>query len=411
MTYKLNNMQTIFRVTLAASFLFILAACGTSSKDEKGKLVEKKVELDKLKKDQIKLNQQILGLEKEIADLDPEAAGAKPKLVALSTIGIDTFTHFIDLQGKIDAQNVAMVAPQGQGGVVKAVYVKQGQHVRKGQLILKLDDAVAQQGVAVAQQSVGAAKARYDLALSIYERRKKLWEQNIGSEVQVLQAKSDADAALSQYKGAQSGVAQAQATSNMSNVTAEISGIVDVVNIKVGEFFSPQSAGNPQTGIRIVNTGELKVLVQVPENYLGKVREGSVLEVSLPEGGKRFTSKVTAAGNFIDPNTRSFYVEGKIPATVGLRPNQIAMVRIKDYTTPDAITIPVNTLQNDEKGKFVMVSVKEGNKLLARKKPITVGELYGDQLEVKSGLKAGDTLITDGFQNLYEGQLLTTEIK
>jgi membrane fusion protein, multidrug efflux system len=411
MTYKVKSMQRTLSIILAAALVVTLAACGSGAKDKKSELGDKKVKLEKLKKEQTALNQKVAALEKEIATLDP-ASATKPKLVTLSTIGTDTFSHYIDLQGKIDAQNVAMVAPQGQGGVVKAIYVKQGQAVRKGQLILKLDDAIARQGVAIAQQGISGAQAQYTLAQSVYERRKKLWEQNIGTEVQVLQAKADVDAALSQLKVAQAGVAQAQAQLNMSNVTSEISGTIDVVNVRVGEFFSPQSASSPQTGIRIVNASDLKVLVQVPENYLGKVKEGSVLEVILPETNNRaITTRVTVAGNLIDPGTRSFYVEGKIPASKDFRPNQIAMVKIKDYTMPNAITVPVNTVQNDEKGKYVMVAAKEGNKQIARKKQVTVGQLYGDKLEVKNGLKAGDVIITEGFQNLYDGQLITTEIK
>ena len=412
MTYKVNHMQKITGITLLAAVMLVLAACGGGAKDKKGELGDKKAKLEKLKKEQTDLNQQIVTLEKEIAVLDPASVATKPKLVALATIGSDTFSHYIDLQGKVEAENVAMVAPQGQGGVVKAVYVKEGQSVRKGQLVLKLDDAIARQAVAIAQQSVSGAQAQYNLAQSVYERRKKLWEQHIGAEVQVLQAKAEADAALSQLKGAQAGVAQAQAQLNMSNVAAEISGTVDAVNIKVGEFFSPQSAGNPQTGIRIVNSSELKVRVQVPENYLGKVQTGSVLEVTLPEAGnKTITTRVAVAGGLIDPATRSFYIEGKIPSSKEFRPNQIAMVKIRDYTTANAITVPVNTVQNDEKGKYVMLAATEGGKQVARKAAVIIGELYGDKLEIRSGLKTGDVIITEGFQNLYDGQLITTEVK
>jgi multidrug efflux pump subunit AcrA (membrane-fusion protein) len=114
------------------------------------------------------------------------------------------------------------------------------------------------------------------------------------------------------------------------------------------------------------------------------------------------------AGRLIDPNSRSFYIEGKIPADKDLRPNQLALVGIKDYAADSTITIPVNTLQNDEKGKYVLVAAKENGKLVAKKRPVVVGELSGDKLEVKSGLQAGDQLITDGFQGLYDGQAITT---
>ncbi len=158
----------------------------------------------------------------------------------------------------------------------------------------------------------------------------------------------------------------------------------------------------------MVNNNDLKVTVNVPENYLDRVKLGSTLMVTLPESdNKTITTKVNVAGKLIDPITRSFYVEGKIPLDKDIRANQMAMVRIEDYAVPDAITIPVNTLQTDDKGKFVLVAVEEKGKLVARKKPVEIGQLYGDQLEVKSGLTAGDKIITEGFQSLYDGQRIT----
>jgi membrane fusion protein (multidrug efflux system) len=120
---------------------------------------------------------------------------------------------------------------------------------------------------------------------------------------------------------------------------------------------------------------------------------------------------VTVVGQVINSSSRTFQIEAKIPANASLKPNQLAKVHIKDYGKANAITIPINTLQNDEKGKFVMLAVKEKDKMIAHKRPIEAGELNGDQLEVKSGLQTGDMLIVEGFQSLYDGQLITTEAK
>jgi RND family efflux transporter MFP subunit len=186
-----------------------------------------------------------------------------------------------------------------------------------------------------------------------------------------------------------------------------MSGVAETVNIRVGETFSAASAS--QVGIFILNDNNLKVTANVPEAYQSKVKEGSNIVVTLPEdNNKTLNAKVTVAGRLIDPNTRSFYIEARIPASTSFRAGEVAMVRIQDYAAPNAITIPVNTIQNDEKGKFVMVAADENGKKVAKKRPVTVGLLYGDKLEVKSGLQAGDTLITDGFQGLYDGQLITT---
>jgi RND family efflux transporter MFP subunit len=193
-------------------------------------------------------------------------------------------------------------------------------------------------------------------------------------------------------------------------VTAPASGVADVVNVRVGENFVGATALGPQ--IRIVNTGDLKVVTDVPENYLSKVTVGSNLEIILPEQNNRvINAKVNVVGKVINPSSRSFPVEAKIPANSNLKPNQLAKVHIKDYGNSNAITIPINTLQNDEKGKFVMLAAKENGKLIAKKRQVVVGELNGDQLEVKSGLQTGDQLITEGFQSLYDGQLITTDAK
>jgi RND family efflux transporter MFP subunit len=184
-----------------------------------------------------------------------------------------------------------------------------------------------------------------------------------------------------------------------------MNGIAEDVTIRVGEFFT----GSPQAGfIKLVNNNSLKVITDVPENYLDRVKVGTNVQVNFPDINKTLNAKVTLSGRLIDPNTRSFYVEARLPSDKDIRPNQLALVRIQDYSSPKAITVPVNTLQTDEKGKFILVAANENGKLVARKRQVTEGQMYGDKLEIKSGLQAGDVVITEGYQGLYDGQLLTT---
>jgi membrane fusion protein, multidrug efflux system len=398
-------MRYIFKISLLAFFSFIFVACGDKGKN-KSALQTKKAELEKLKAEQKTLSDKITSLQDEIDKLDPTAANTKAKLVVIVPVGPKAFNHYIDLQGKIEAQNLVNVAPRGQGGFVTAVYVKQGDNVRKGQTLLKLDASVMSQSLAAARQQVSGVKAQLDQAKSIYQRQQNLWKQNIGTEIQVLNAKTNVDALQSQYNAALANVRMAEEQLNTTNIVSEISGIANIVNIKVGEFFN----GNQQ--LQVVNNNDLKIKVNVPENYADRVKVGNTLKVTLPESGNmELNSKVTVVGKVIDPITRSFYAEGSIPADKKLRANQVANVNIEDYAIPDAITIPVNTLQTDDKGKFVLVAVEEKGLLVARKKPVVIGELYGDQLEIKSGLNVGDKIITDGFQSLYDGQRITTETK
>jgi len=394
-------MQTnIMKYTLTIGALFLLAACGNSSKDQNAILSDKKAQMEKLK-DQEK------SLQADIDKLDT-AKKEKPKLVAIAAIAPETFTHYIDLQGKVESDKIGYVAPRNNGGQVRAIYVKRGDMVHKGQLLLKLDDATAQKTVAGAEQAAAKAKANADLQTSLYQKHKNLWDQNIGTEVDVITAKTQMEAAQSDYKAALEQLQQAKDQLAFTNVTSDIDGQVELMNVRVGEFYGPTTAS---TQLVIVNMSDLKVTAIVPENYLGRVKPGTNVKVTLPDANKNIDTKVRVAGTSIDAASHGFFIESKLPADKSIRPNQVAMVRIQDYTINNAITAPVNTLQNDEKGKYVMVAVKENNQLRARKRTVVPGEFYGDQLEIKSGLKAGDLVITDGFQSLYDGQLLTTDTK
>lgn len=409
MTYKIKDMnyalKTFFVIIVVAS----LAACGTGAKDKKGDVGDMKVKLEKLKKEKNDLDAEIRSLEDKIIKADPETAAQVQKLVSVDTLRIKDFSHYIELQGKIDADNIAYVAPNGQGGQVKAVYVQLGSRVGKGQLILKLDDALARQQLIAAQQQSGVLKARLTQAQTIYERYQNLWKQNIGTEIQVINAKADVDALQSQLNAANAQVGQAQEAVNMTNVYAQISGVIDEMNVKPGEFFSPQTAAQPGMGIRIVNTGNLKMVTNVPENYSTRVKKGDKVKVVVPESGKpAYESVISTISASIDIKTRSFIAEAKLPSDPVLKPNQTATMKILDYETKGAVVVPINVVQSDESGKYVYVMQKEGEKMIARRKSVIPGEAYNGEMEIKSGLTGGDLIISEGFQTVYDGQAITT---
>ena len=403
-------MQKLIRLSLVILFLGTVSSCGNNSKKEKdGALTDKKVELQKLKTDKGKLDEKISALEKEIAKLDTSAdAQQKPKLVAIAPVTLQDFKHYLDLQGKVDAQNISYVTPRNQGGQIRAILVKQGDQVHKGQLVLKLDNAVSTQNVAAIKQQSGSVKAQLDLAKSVYSRQKNLWDQHIGTEVQLLQAKTNVESLENQLKAIQANVNSAQEIANQSNVYSDVNGVVDEVTAHVGETFT----GNPAAGgyIKIVNKSDLKITVTVPENYAGKITKGTAAEIQIPDVNKTFSTTISFISQAIGTSSRGFTAEAKVPAGIALRPNQVALVKILDYSIPHTTVINVNTLQNDEEGKYVLVASQEGDKLIARKRKVVIGELYGDQIEIKQGLKEGDQLISEGYQTLYDGQLITTKV-
>ncbi len=391
MYFMKSNLIALFAIAVLA------ASCGNTKKDAQGTLNDKKAELQKLKADQKKLNEQIDKLEADIKKADPTAVATTAKLVAVMPLAPQDFAHYIDLQGRVDAQNISYVAPpNGQGGIVKALYVTQGQAVKKDQVLARLDDQLI-------RQQIEPLKVQLATAEDTYNRTKNLFDQGIGTYQSVLNAKTQMESLQKQI-----GIIQRQAA--LMTVTAPSSGVADIVNVRVGEAFVGATAAGPQ--IRIVNTSDLKIVASVPENYLGRVQVGSRLEVVLPEQNNRtITAVVSVVQKVIDPNTRSFNIEARIPADASLKPNQIAQIKILDYKADDVIAVPLNTVQTDEKGKYVYVMEKNGEKMVARKKAVTIGESYSQLIEIKSGLAVGDQLVTEGYQNLYEGQVITTSMK
>ncbi|MDE3234586.1 MAG: efflux RND transporter periplasmic adaptor subunit [Bacteroidota bacterium] len=387
----------------AVSLLIVLAACGNK---QKGSLAEKKAELEQLKKEQIATADKITALEADIAKLDTSASKDDvAKLVGTSAITTQKFIHYIDLQGRVDADNISYITPRLGGGQVKAIFVKKGDFVKKGQLLLQLDDAVIKQAVTAAKKSAETLKTQLSFAKDLYSRQSNLWKQGIGTEVQLLSAKNNVESLEKQVEASEANVRSAEEQLHATNVYSDVEGIADEVNVKVGELF----AGMGQ--IKIVNTRSLKVVTDVPENYGGNVKMSAPVIVVLPDINKTYNTAISVLGKTINVNNRSFSVEAKLPYDGIVRPNQMAQIKIQDYLSDNAIAIPVNTMQTDDKGKYVFIAVKEGNKLVARKKQIIVGELYGQLIEVKSGLAAGDMLITEGYQNIYDGQRITTDIK
>ena len=386
-----------------AAALVFLSSCGNSKKEGNAALNDKKAALEKLKGENTKIDEKIATLEAEISKLDTSAdASQKTKLVAVQTIALADFSHYIELQAHIDAENVSYITPRGGPGQVKAIYVKQGDQVKKGQLLLKLDDAVIQQNVIAARQGLESIKTQLAFAKNIYQRQKNLWDQGIGTEVQLITAKNNVATLENQLAATQENVKAVQEQSNLSNVYSNVNGVADMVTVKLGEAF-----GSPGTGvIKIVNNSALKVVSNIPENYLGTVSKGSQVIVQLPDVNKSFNTSLSFVGASIDLINRGFVIEAKLPNDPSLKPNQIALMKIKDYTAPNSIAIPLNTLQTDDKGKFVMVANNENGKQVARKRILNIGKLTENLVEVKTGLKAGDVLITEGFGSLYEGQLL-----
>ncbi len=348
--------------------LILLAACSSKPKD-------KKAELADLKKQQADLSAKITKLQGEVGTTD----SAKSTDVSTVTLKAGAFTNYVQIQGKIDAQDNVMAYPQAAGSIT-AIYVKVGQHVGKGQVLAQLDASVLNQNIAQAQTQV-------DLNKTLYERQKNLWDQKIGTEVQFLQAKTALESSQKQ-------VSSLRQQADLYRITSPISGTVDQMDLKLGQVAQPG-----QTGIRIVNADVLKVKADVPESYAGSVNTGNAVKILVPDANDSLVTKVTFAAKVIDPTSRSFGVEIKLPVRQSLRPNMTAILQIANYSKPNSIVVPVKAIQKSEGGDYVFLN-ENG---IAKKAVVKSGATYSGQTEILSGLKAGDQVVTEGATEIEDG--------
>lgn len=387
--------------------VMIFTACKNAGNNDSKLLVEKKAQLQKLTAEKNKLDESIKKLQDEINLLDTNSTNqSKFTLVAVTPVAVQKFDHYIDLRGRIDAENISYISPRGMGGQVKELFVKEGDNVKKGQLLLKLDDAIMKQSISAARQQLEGIKTQLNFAKDVYDRQNKLWQKGIGTEVQVISAKTNVEALQNQLKSAEEQVKVGQEQLNTTSVYSDVDGVAETVMVKVGELFGGMGQ------IKIVNTSKLKVVANVPENYITQVKQGLPVLINVAEAGKTINSNISLIGQTIENSQRGFIAEAKIASENFLKPNQSVVMKILDYNSPNAVVIPINTLQSDENNKYVYVMEKLSNgKTVATRKVIVLGLVYGDLVEVKSGLTGGEQLITAGYQNLYEGQVVSTEMK
>lgn len=355
----------------------ILASCGGGG-DKKGN--NKEAELAKLKKQQAEIDGKIQKLEAEINKGKPKPATP----VTLAEIQPMDFTSTIDVQANITGDQDVVATPEMPGTVTK-INVRAGQKVSKGQVLAVLNAPDI-------DQQIQAQEVQVTLNRQLYEKQKKLWDQNIGTEVQLLQYKAQYDAAMKQK-------AALVAQRNKARIVAPISGTVDNVGLNVGD-----AAGGTFTGgIRIVNLDQLKAEARLGENYLNKVKQGDPVNIVLPELNDSISTRLSYVGQSIDPVSRSFNVEIRLGANKKLRPNMSAKMKIANYRSNSALVIPVSVIQKTAQGDMIFIA--DGKK--AKSVIITTGQSSNGMVEVLSGLKAGDKIVTEGFLELDNGEAIT----
>jgi RND family efflux transporter MFP subunit len=380
-------MKSILKLTF---FSLLLVSCGNKEQSIDDILASKDIKSIQAKKDEMVSKQQELAaqikrLDDSLKILMPD--GNIPLVTAFNTKA-EEFVHYVEIQGSVDTKQNILIAAE-MSGVLEHVYVKEGDRVKKGQLLAKIDDG------GLSQQKA-QLKIQANLAKTTYERQKRLWEKNIGSEIQYLNAKSS-------YESLVESVNQIDKQISKTVVRAPFSGIIDDVMIEQGNVVS---AGMSSI-MRIVNLEDMYIRADVPESYITSITEGKKVEVYFPVLGKQIESSVRQTGSFINPANRTFSIEVAVPNDDNsIKPNLTSRLKINDYTQDKALLIPQSIISENADGEqyVYVLTAQKGNKAIAKQTIITTGKTQGDNIEILEGLKPGMQLIFEGARSVKDGQ-------
>lgn len=374
---KTNILLTILLTTA-------LTACNSSQPD--GDLASKKKALETARTEMSALKDQIAKLEEEIAKADPEFAKQNSKAILVSVFAVEkqSFEHTITIRGAVDSRKNIVIAAQ-TGGEIQKIYVKEGQRVSQGQLLIALDADII-------RSSIADLKSSLELAKTVYEKQAKLWEQKIGTEIQYLQAKNNKESL--EHK-----LATANAQLDQALVKAPFGGIIDQLPVNEGEVAAP---GLPL--VRIVSQENMYISADVSERFIGKFKTGDKVDIYFPVNDKHVTSTISSVGQVINPENRTFVVEVALPRVdFATKPNQVAVLELRDYISDAALAIPTRIIQTDLDGQFIYIAEERSGRLIARKVHVVTGISSSTKTEILSGLDGTEQIVDEGFRDLTEG--------
>lgn len=390
-----RKMKKILFPIIAATLTFSCQGPGNPGSVEE---VIREGDLKKIlqKRDQVRASHDSIG--KVLAKLE-EAIAQKDTTLQyplVTTFGIsDTgFNSYISIQGNVKTTENVLVYPEHQG-VITRMYVRQGQHVNQGQTLAKIDDG----GLS---DQLAQLETRYKLARTTFERQKRLWKQNIGTEIRYLQAESEMEAAEAAVKQQRSQIAK-------TTVKAPFTGVVDEIITEQGQVVAPVGAAI----LRLVNPHNMYIEADVPENYLGSISQGTKVGVKFPALGITTEGTVRSVGSYIDPGNRTFKIQVNIPGSEHrIKPNLMASLQINSYSNTNALVVPASAIQENAVGeKYVFVinpdegkTSSSGNQTAKVVRiQIEAGHKSNGFVEVLGGLNGGDTIVWEGALALRDG--------
>lgn len=365
---------------LIISMVIFLSAC--SSKVDQPETKEEMLnQISLYKKEIVELNNKINELEKGLIEAEGGVIGTAVYTAIMEQI---VFKHYFEVNGSVEAINAAFISPEINGQVNK-IYVTEGQRVTEGQLLIKINSSIT-------ESSINEVETSLELAKIVYEKQKQLWDQNIGSELNYLQAKNNKESLESRLE-------TLQAQMDMALIKAPISGIVDEVLVKEGELAIPG-----MQLIQIVNLDGLYVNADVSESYISKVKKGDIVNLEFPSlPDIKMEVPVFRTGNTVKSANRTFKVQLKINNVDNMiKPNVLAKIKINDYTDEQAIMVPSIIVKEDMQGSYVYTVINDK----ANKVYIETGRSYKGYTQVTKGLSVGDVVIVDGYNQVSDGKLV-----
>ncbi|MBT5393662.1 MAG: efflux RND transporter periplasmic adaptor subunit [Flavobacteriaceae bacterium] len=381
-------MKKIYPI-LALSIL--LVACGSSENGSVSQTIESG-NLEAIRSMKTNLTNQLNGIETDLVALEAAIANLDTNenlpLVTTFEVQPQVFNHYLDLQGNVKTRENVLLYPE-MAGTLLTVKVKKGARVSKGQILAVIDNG----GMS---NQLSQLKTQAALAQTTFERQATLWEQKIGSEIQYLQSKAQAEAQANAVLQLEKVLAKAQ-------ITAPFSGVIDQVLKDPGTVVSP---GNGSEVFRLINLSNMYIEVDVPEGYLGAVTKGKKAGVYFPVLQDSVNAVVRETGNYINPNNRSFSAEIAVENPNGqIKPNLNARVHINDYTNENALLIPQSVISENAAGEqYAYVAELNNGEAIAKRHIITTGKTQGDFVEITSGINAGDLIIKEGARSVKDAQ-------
>ena len=374
---KINNYNQMKKILFILTTALFVYACGSSSVEDDN---TKRTKLQELKQQVHTLEQQIDQLEKELSANQTE----ETIKIKVETLTNKRFEHFIEVTGQVEAEHDVDVSPE-TSGVIKEVLVQEGQQVSKGQIMARLNTDVL-------ERSIEELQVQLDLAKTNYERQKNLWDQNIGSEMQFLQAKNNKESLETRILGLKTQI-------ELAEIKAPSDGVVDIVYQKKGNI------GSPQTPFaKVVDVTHLKIYGDISESYITKIHKGDSVKINFPALSYNMFATIDQIGNTIDPASRTFRVRINISnPRKQIKPNLVAVLKFRDYLNDNAIVVPTLFIKEDFTGHYTYIVDSKDGKTVAKKVYVEPGVTDNNLTEVVSGLSAGMQVVSEGYNQIVDG--------